>query len=455
MKVKKLILILGDIVMMYLALGLALALRYKGFDFGIFENHIVPFSIIYLIWIIVFYIHNLYDIDLAKNNIDFSSALIRAILVSALISLAFFYLVPGFVVSDITPKTNLFLDIIVFVILFYAWRSLFNFLVGSSKKINVAIVGYNPQAVELAKEIFKNPQKGYRLKVFFKNVGPDQIEGLEGVKIKNGFKNLKEILIEEKIEIAVIAPEINRSIELIETLFECIRHKIDVVNLPVFYEKFIKKIPISTINRVWFLENISQRPKFSYEKFKRFFDFVLGLIFLVVTIPVWLIIAILIKIDSPGPVFYTQKRIGKGGEEISIIKFRSMIKNAEANGAVRAEKKDKRITGVGRFLRRSRLDELPQFLNVIKGKMSLVGPRAERGEFHEKLQEEVPFFQERYLIKPGLTGWAQIKHGYISSLEDDFERVQYDLYYIKNRSFLLDLGIILKTINIVLRGGGR
>jgi len=456
MKAKKVILLMGDIIILYASLIIALTIRYKGFDFNIFESHLLPFSIIYLIWLIVFYIHNLYDLDIAKNNVDFSSAVIRALFVSGLVSVLFFYLAPSFAFGDITPKTNLFINVLVFIILFYAWRHLFNLLLGSlGVKINIAIIGYNPQAIELAKEIIKNPQLGYRLKLIIKNHQEIDRTELSGVKIIQGLKNLKETLEKEKIATVVVTPEIYQSPDLIQNLFECIRYRIDFINLSEFYERLTQKVPLNAINQIWFLENISQAEKNLYEFSKRVSDSVFALALLIISLPFWLIIAIIIKSESPGPVFYRQIRIGQEGKSFKLTKFRSMIKDAEKDGPKMAQKNDKRITKFGNFMRKTRIDELPQFWNIIKGEMSFIGPRAERPEFHEKLKSHIPFYQERYLIKPGLSGWAQIKHGYSSSVEDNFEKIQHDLYYVKNRSFVLDLSIALKTINIILKGGGR
>ena len=456
MRIKKYILLMGDVVVLYASLIIALTIRYQGFNLSIFETHLLPFSIIYLIWIIIFYIHDLYELDIAKNNIEFSSALIRALFIGGLISVLFFYVAPDFASGEITPKTNLFLNVLVFIILFYGWRHLFNFLLGSLRlKINIAIIGYSSQSVELAKEIIKNPQMGYRLKLIIKNHQEIDKTELPEIKIITGLKNLREILEEEKIATAIVAPEIYQSPDLIQSLFECIRYKIDFINLSEFYETLTKKIPLTAINQIWFLENISQREKGFYEFFKRIFDFILALILLICTLPLWLIIALIIKSESPGPIFYKQIRIGQAGKAFKLTKFRSMVKDAEKDGPKMTEVNDKRVTKFGRFVRRTRIDELPQLWNVIKGDMSFVGPRAERPEFHEELQKHIPFYQERYLIKPGLSGWAQIKYGYGSSVEDNFEKVQHDLYYVKNRSFVLDLSIILKTTNIVLKGGGR
>lgn len=453
MRIKKIILLIGDVMILYVSLIIALAIRYQGFNLDIFKVHLLPFSIIYLLWLIVFYMHDLYDLDIAKNNVKFSSAIIRALIVGGLISVTFFYLIPAFTIA---PKTNLFLTVLVFMVLFYAWRYLFNLLIGSLKmKINTAIVGYNSQAIELAKEIIKNPQLGYKLKLIIKNHQRIDKTELSEIKIISGLKNLKQALEQEKITTAIVTPEIYQSPDLIQNLFECIRYKIDFINLSEFYEKLTQKVPLTAINQVWFLENISQHEKKLYEFFKRIFDFVFAFILLIGTLPLWLIIALIIKNESSGPVFYKQVRVGQGGKPFKLTKFRTMIKDAEKRGPKMAEIDDKRVTKSGRFLRKTRLDELPQFWNIIKGQMSFIGPRAERPEFHKELEKHIPFYQERYLIKPGLSGWAQIKYGYGSSVEDNFEKVQHDLYYIKNRSFIFDLSIILKTINIILKGGGR
>ena len=456
MRTKKTILLIGDLIILYISLGIALVVRYKEFDFSTFQAHFFPFSIIYLFWIIVFYIHNLYELDIAKNNIAFSSALIRALLIGGLISIAFFYIMPGFAFGSITPKTNLLLNIVFFIFLFYGWRYLFNLLAGSLKlKTNVAIIGYNPQAIELAKELIKNPQLGYKLRLIIENHEEVDRTDLPEIKVMQGFKNLRETLQQEKISVAIVTPEVYKSQELIQNLFECIKYKIDFINLPEFYEDITKKVPLSAINQIWFLENISQEKKQSYEITKRLFDLFFASLFLIISLPFWPLIAIIIGLESRGKIFYTQTRVGQGGRPFIMIKFRSMVENAEKNGPQMTQKQDPRITKFGNFSRKSRLDEIPQLWNIIKGDMSFVGPRAERPEFHQELKSKIPFYQERYLIKPGLSGWAQLKRSYYSSVEDNFEKVQYDLYYIKNRSFIFDFSIILKTINIVLRGGGR
>ncbi len=187
---------------------------------------------------------------------------------------------------------------------------------------------------------------------------------------------------------------------------------------------------------------------------KRITEFVISFVGLVLLSPAILVISILIKIDSPGPVFYGQERVGERGKIFKLLKFRSMVENAETNGPVWAQENDKRVTRVGRWLRKSRLDEVPQLFNVIKGDVSFVGPRPERSFFVEQLRKEIPFYDQRLSVKPGATGWAQIKYRYGASKEDALEKLKYDLYYIKNLSPLFDLLIIFETIKVVLFGKG-
>jgi len=188
---------------------------------------------------------------------------------------------------------------------------------------------------------------------------------------------------------------------------------------------------------------------------KKIADYIYSIILLIVTLPISIVTAILIKLESPGPVFYTQKRVGQFNEEFKVIKFRSMTIDAESKGAQWAQKSDPRITRIGNFIRRTRIDEIPQLLNVLKGEMSLIGPRPERNVFIEMLVNEIPFYEFRHSILPGITGWAQVKYPYGASIEDGVWKHKYDLYYIKHQSFYFDLKIIFLTIKTVIFGLGR
>jgi len=246
-------------------------------------------------------------------------------------------------------------------------------------------------------------------------------------------------------------------LNLVRNLYQCIPLKVVVSELPSFYEKITGKIPVSAIEEVWFLENLMTDQKTFFTGLKRILDILISLILGLGALILTPFIAILVKFSSPGPIFYYQKRVGQDNQIFEIIKFRTMIHNAEKNGAEWSKEKDNRITWSGKFLRKTRLDELPQLLNILKNEMSFVGPRPERPEFafSSEILAQIPFYQVRHSIKPGLTGWAQIKYPYGSSIRDTLQKLQYDLYYIKNRSFVLEIAIILKTIKIILSGGGR
>ncbi|MFH1534764.1 MAG: sugar transferase, partial [Patescibacteria group bacterium] len=222
-----------------------------------------------------------------------------------------------------------------------------------------------------------------------------------------------------------------------------------------FYESVTGKIPVSLIDKTWFLENLLEINKQTFEKFKRVVDIIFSIILFIPFIIVYPFAALAIKINSKGPVFYKQKRVGKNEKFFEILKFRSMVADAEKNGAEWAKENDKRITIAGNILRKTRIDELPQIWNVLKGDLSFVGPRPERPEFVQELENQIPHYSMRHLVRPGLSGWAQINFPYGASVEDATEKMQYDLYYIKNRSFLLEISIMLKTIMTLLSHSGR
>jgi exopolysaccharide biosynthesis polyprenyl glycosylphosphotransferase len=230
-----------------------------------------------------------------------------------------------------------------------------------------------------------------------------------------------------------------------------------IYSLSEFYEQIWEKIPPASIRDDWFAftSGFSLLHNRINARIKRLIDIVLTLLILLITLPIILVVILAIKLDSSGPIFYSQIRTGFNGKPFRVHKFRSMYQDAEKQGVQWACKKDSRITKVGHFIRITRIDELPQLWNVLKGDMSLIGPRPERPEFDVQLREKIAYYDVRYLVKPGITGWAQVKYPYGASVEDAYQKVAYDLYYIKNYSLLLDLAIVLKTIRIVFLGKGR
>ena len=225
-----------------------------------------------------------------------------------------------------------------------------------------------------------------------------------------------------------------------------------VVDIRSFYEHVVQRLPLSQINDEWLLqtEGFSLNTRGSLRRLKRALDVLISLLLLIPAAPIMLITAIIVRLESPGPVIYKQDRVGLFEKEFTVYKFRSMRADAEKNGAVWASAQDARVTKFGKFIRKVRIDELPQIWNILKGDMSFIGPRPERMAFVTKLKETIPYYSLRHTVKPGLTGWAQVCYPYGASEEDARRKLEYDLYYIKNMSILLDINIVFKTVGVVL-----
>lgn len=439
---KKLLLLIGDIFFLYFSLLITLLIRYDNESVIIrWQQHFWPFTIIYLIWLAVFYIDGLYDLTVARNNIKFYSTIFQVLVINTGLAIAFFYFIPYF---GIAPKTNLFVNLIIFTLLFAIWRQLYNHsLKLSALTNNILIIGENKEINQIKEIIRSNPQLGYHV-----------AQQIRVSDIQTPF-DLLETATQKNIKTIVTAIDPHQDSKLVRSLYQCLPLKISFSDLPSFYEKILGKVPVSSIGEIWFLENLTESQKNYYEAIKRFVDIGAAIILGLISLPFYPIVALVIKIDNSGPVFYKQRRIGLDGQIFNVIKFRSMVQEAEKSGAQWANQQDRRVTRIGRFMRKARIDELPQIWNVLLGQMSFIGPRPERIEFVQQLEKEIPYYQIRHIVRPGLTGWAQVNFHYGASVEDSIEKLQYELYYIKHRSLILDLSILLKTINIVLRGKGQ
>lgn len=453
---KKVILVGGDILVLYGALYLTLLVRYAHLPTAAIWNlHFRPFSLLFLVWLVIFYINGLYDISASKNDIEFYNKIFRNLLINIAITAAYFYLLTN-KLFNIKPQTVFFIYSGLVMALFPLWRLWFNNLVQRPTLLrNVLIIGMKDEARELIEEIIRKPQLGYRIAAILHH-GYGAEYHFEGVTMYDSAENLKRILREHNISTVVTALDPRTDPALIQNLYESLALKLQFLDLPTFYEKLTGKIPVTTIGHIWFLENLAESEKSLYETVKHLLDFLAAAIGLVLSLPFIPLIALAIKLDSPGPVFFTQVRIGVLGKPFLAGKFRSMVLGAEQDGQPQwAQKNDPRVTKVGKLLRKIRFDEIPQLWNILRGEMSFVGPRPERPEFVKNLQSMIPFYNERHLVKPGLTGWAQINFQYGASAGDALKKLQYDLFYIKNRSFPLDIGIMLKTINLILTGRGQ
>jgi len=262
---------------------------------------------------------------------------------------------------------------------------------------------------------------------------------------------------ENKVQEIIVSDSLVAEKNLIRSLIDCKMHGITISDVPAFYEKRFQMLPVPALSERWFLESegfyrLGDR---IYNRLKRLADLLLSSLILILSLPADIVVALAIKSTSRGPVFFKQERVGRNYRPFSLIKFRTMVSEPDPPKHKWTETNDSRITSVGRFLRRTRLDELPQVINIIKGDMSLIGPRPETTYFVRQLMEKIPYYSLRFTVKPGLTGWAQVKYGYGASVEDAIKKLQYELYYIKNMSVFLDIRIILRTIRIVLFGMGR
>jgi len=442
---KKLILLGGDISVLYFSLYLTLIIRYWGeYSEKVWSSHFWPFTAIFIFWIIIFYIANLYNLNLAVNNAKFYRLGARSLVIAGLAAVAFFYLTPQI---GIAPKTNLFIFIIIFAALFYLWRNFYNWSLKSYlPKANIGIVGYNNLAAEIAHEFENKPHLGYNLSF----IVDDANQNLPGVK---PIAELEALIKNNKLNTIILSHDPHQSENLRTALFNCLSYQINYVSLPNFYETITGKIPLDSVNQMWFLENLNENGKIWSDRAKFVYDFILALLIAAITLPFWIIIAVVVKLESSGPVFFVMERMGKNNKIFKLIKFRTMKEEGNDRSPTRAG--DARITGFGRFLRKTRIDELPQMINILKHEMSFVGPRPERPELAANLEKLIPFYAQRTLVKPGLTGSDQISGEYHSpSREDSLKKLQYDLFYIKNRSIYLDLSIILKTIATVVSRGG-
>lgn len=438
-KIKKMVLLLSDLLSAYIALIITLAIRY---DTHLIKekmaSHLPKFIFVFITWILALYINNLYNLNIKNWSKVFLKNLISAFFFSAFLSIIYFYLTTD---NQITPKTNLLLFFLIASTLLVIWRQLFSLIVKNIiSQENLAIIGLNEKTNTLLSELKKNTGLGYGSVLIFKNI--DELKFLTE-KIKE--KNIKNI---------IICDNFNNEDLLQKTLFKCLDLELSFFSYSDFYEHLSGKIPLEAINNSWFLENIKEAEKNYFNYIKNVFDFTISIAILILTLPFWPLIALIIKLESNGPVFIKQNRLGKNEKEFRIIKFRTM--RELDNNQKPTEEKDKRITSFGSFLRKTRIDEIPQVLNIIKGEMSFIGPRPERPEIASELEKNVPFYKTRLIIKPGISGWDQVSGEYHSpSKEDTIKKLQNDLFYIKNRSLYLDLVIILKTISTTISAKGR
>jgi len=407
------------------------------------------------IWQICFYYADLYDFEAREKLIERGTRISMALGITAIVLSIIYYIFP-----DTNIDTKKFLASACLVgILMVSWRLTFSVALKSDHfKRKIILIGTGQLANEIKSEIDEKKDCGYSLVL---KLNESELEDYKDKydhtrsldqKYEGSLCRSAKALKADKI---IVAMNENGNELAMDELLKCRLNGIDIVAGDKFFEMLTGKLVVERMNPNWLVFEGGFTTSFMMGVIRRFIDLVLSLVITVLFAPLMMIVAILIKLDSDGPVIYSQDRLGKNHKMFRIYKFRSMDKDAEKHsGPVITYKNDRRITTVGKYLRKWRIDETPQMWNVLKGDMSLVGPRPEREFLIEMFGSKIPHYDKRFCVTPGITGWAQINCGYGDSLEDYIEKLNYDLFYLKNRSMLLDLMILLRTIKTVLFGKG-
>jgi len=442
-------LLLGDFFIIILSVNLAFIIRVKKpISYLSLNKGLTTTLLILTIFLTSFYIFDFYNIREKFRRVQFLANVGGSLVLVSLISIGLFYAFPFMLGRGI-----FLISLILIGILTAIWRLFYSFFfrLSSPKKV-ILIIGKGKSAEAIYSVIKNIPE--YKVIDFIADTSKKK--GLLEKEILGNLISLEKIINDYNIDDIVVTESI-RSKQLNKILINYKMSGINIWDVPTFYEHFIEKLPVHYIRENWFLFNdgFDKLGSNIHRRLKRAIDLLISIAFLIIAFPIGIIISIAIALNSKGPVFYIQERVGENRKSFNLFKFRTMISDAEKGNPIWAEENDSRNTSIGKILRKTRMDELPQLINVIKGDMSLIGPRPEREFFVKKLTENIPFYSLRFSVKPGLTGWAQIIYKYGASEEDALEKLQYELYYIKNMSLFLDLRILLKTIRIILFGMGR
>ncbi len=399
-----------------------------------------------------FYLFDLYDFIVMHDRRELVLRLIQALGLGWIALALAFYFFPALMLGRSVSLIALPLALGLMV----AWRVSIHWFLGHPDfGERILIVGSGDSAVEIAREVLSRPDAGYRIAGF---VGTDSEllgKSLINPRVIGLTDHLGDIVKKENIDRIVVAMGERRGQFPTDKLLQLsLAGHVSIEEGASFYERITGRVSLGMIRPSWLIfTGPGRKARFSSIS-RTIVHRSAALVGALLSLPIVIVTAILIKLDSRGPVFYKQERVGKNGKVFTLIKFRSMRVDAEADGPVWASKGDDRTTRVGRIMRKVRIDEIPQFWNILRGEMSFVGPRPERPHFVAQLADEIPYYEQRHLIAPGLTGWAQIKYPYGASIEDARQKLQYDLFYIKNHTLVFDAIILFETIKIILFGRG-
>ncbi|HKH43237.1 MAG TPA: TIGR03013 family XrtA/PEP-CTERM system glycosyltransferase [Thermoanaerobaculia bacterium] len=408
-------------------------------------------SVFLAVVLLSLYVNDLYDFGERLSVRQLSIRLSRALFLAGIALCAIYFAVPR-----VLTGRGIFLIAFLFVVAgIVCWRVLLRQILKSDHFAErVLIVGSDQKAIDIARETLRRKHLGFRVVGFL-----DDDPALQGVSILNPrvigtTQQACDLALLHGVTRVIVATLDFRGKVSMDSLLACKTSGVRVQEGAGYYEELTGKIMLEGLRKSWLIFSdgfvVSRGVLFG----KRLLDLTVASIGLILAAPIMVLVALAVRLDSPGPVLFRQERLGRGSKPFTLWKFRSMRTDAEKDGAAWAVQGDPRVTSVGRFIRKTRLDELPQLWNVLVGEMSLVGPRPEREMFVKQLLEVCPWYEQRLVVRPGLTGWAQIKAPYASSFEESIEKLQFDLYYIKNLSIFLDLSILLSTARTVLLGRG-
>lgn len=401
------------------------------------------------------YYNDLYDLKVTDTMVELGIRLLQALGAAAILLAIIYFIFPDVIIGD-----GIFIiSIALIILIIVSWR------IGYTRILNIGlfnqkiiIVGSSDTAIEITREIQEKKDSGYEIaSIVSKTEWPgDACTSDIGMICQATYENLSHIAEQLKVKKIIVALKEKRGAFPIKELLQSRVNGVDVMDGNTFYEMLSGKIIVEQINPSWliFSDGFQKSPMKRFTK--RIIDLLISLTLLTVLLPLIIVVAIIIKMDSQGPILFSQERIGQKRKRYMVHKFRSMRSDAEkGTGPVWAKDNDDRITRFGSFMRKTRVDEIPQLWNVLKGEMSFVGPRPERDHFVQELEKIIPYYGERFSVKPGLTGWAQVSYGYGASVEDAIEKLNYELFYIKNMSILMDIMIVARTVKTVLFQLGR
>src|SRR5437667_6827175 len=439
----------GLIVAVYLRLG-----AIDAEDALITRNGFYKAALATVFCLAAFYLLDLYDFVVMHDRRELVLRLLQALGLAWVALAITFYALPQTMIGRGVSLISLPLALLMMV----AWRLAIHWVLGHPELgERILIVGSGPFAVEIARETLGRPDAGFRV-VGFVDSDPQLVgKSLINPKVIGLTSELASLVRNQSIDRLVVAIGDRRGqFPTQELLRLSLSGDVSIEESASFYERLTGRVLLDMIRPSWLIFSSRGRRARTNEVLRIVIHRLVALLGAVLSLPIALLAAMLIKIDSRGPVLYKQERVGKNGRIFTLMKFRSMRLDAEKNGPVWASNGDDRMTRVGRIIRKIRVDEIPQFWNILRGDMNFVGPRPERPHFVSQLAEEIPYYEQRHLIAPGLTGWAQIKYPYGASIEDGRQKLQYELYYIKNQSLTLDAIIMFETIKTILLGrGGR